>query len=256
VVLISDHGFHSDHLRPKFTPQVPAGITVWHRPQGVFAASGTAFAKDALIHGARLLDVTPAILHYFGLSVGEDMEGRVLAEAFEEKRPVEFVPTWENPDGTRQKRSSLSKADSKALLDQFVALGYIDEVSENPDEAAAETNRENKWNLARAYLYAGKDEDALPLLENCFAAYPERSDSSLRPPITSNATGSCVSKRNRMTPPASPDSATGSPSAPPPVMPCASAAVRKPPANKRTNTPRNHWTSFSSPACRVPAPHS
>lgn len=176
VVLISDHGFHSDHLRPKFTPRVPAGITVWHRPQGVFAASGAAFAKDELIHGARLLDVTPTILHYFGLPVGADMEGRVLVEAFEEKRPVEFVPTWENPDGVRQKRSSLSEADSKALLDQFVALGYIDEVSENPDEAAAETNRENKWNLARAYLYAGKDEDALPLLEDCFAAFPERSD--------------------------------------------------------------------------------
>ena len=176
VVLISDHGFHSDHLRPKFTPRVPAGITVWHRPQGVFAASGAAFAKDALIHGARLLDVTPTILHYFGLPVGADMEGRVLAEAFAEKRPIEFVPTWENADGTRQKRSSLSEADSKALLDQFVALGYIDEVSENPDEAAAETNRENKWNLARAYLYAGKDEQALPLLEDCFAAFPERPD--------------------------------------------------------------------------------
>ncbi|MDB4454055.1 alkaline phosphatase family protein, partial [bacterium] len=30
VILVSDHGFHSDHLRPKFTPRVPAGITVWH----------------------------------------------------------------------------------------------------------------------------------------------------------------------------------------------------------------------------------
>ncbi len=176
VVLISDHGFHSDHLRPKFTPRVPAGITVWHRPQGVSAASGSDFAKDALIHGARLLDITPTILHYFGLPVGADMEGRVLVEAFAENRPVEFVLTWENRDGTRQKRSSLSEADSKALLDQFVALGYIDEVSENPDEAAAETNRENKWNLARAYLYAGKDEQALPLLEDCFTAFPERSD--------------------------------------------------------------------------------
>ncbi|MEX1115566.1 MAG: alkaline phosphatase family protein, partial [Akkermansiaceae bacterium] len=176
VVLISDHGFHSDHLRPKFTPRVPAGITVWHRPQGVFAASGPGFAKDELVHGARLLDVTPTILHYFGLPVGADMEGRVLVEAFEEKCPVAFVPTWENPDGPRQQRSSLSEADSKTLLDQFVALGYIDEVSENPDEAAAETNRENKWNLARACLYAGKDEMALPLLEDCFAAFPERTD--------------------------------------------------------------------------------
>lgn len=176
VVLVSDHGFHSDHLRPKFTPRVPAGITVWHRQQGVFAASGPGFAKDELVHGARLLDLTPTILHYFGLPVGDDMEGRVLVEAFEGNRPVETIPTWEDPDRPRRKRGSLSEEESRALLDQFVALGYIDEVSGNPDEAAAETNRENKWNLARACLHAGKDELALPLLEDCFAAFPERSD--------------------------------------------------------------------------------
>ena len=42
--------------------------------------------------------------------------------------------------------------------------------------AAAETRRENQWSLARAYLYSGKTEQALPLLEHYFAAYPERSD--------------------------------------------------------------------------------
>lgn len=63
IVLVSDHGFHSDHLRPRFTPRVPAGITVWHRPQGVFIASGPGFARDGLVYGGRLLDVTPTILH-------------------------------------------------------------------------------------------------------------------------------------------------------------------------------------------------
>jgi hypothetical protein len=67
VILVSDHGFHSDHLRPKFTPRVPAGITVWHRPQGAFIASGPGFQRDELLFGARLLDVTPTILHHFGL---------------------------------------------------------------------------------------------------------------------------------------------------------------------------------------------
>ena len=176
VVLVSDHGFHSDHLRPKFTPRVPAGITVWHRPQGVIAAQGPGFKQDELMHGARLLDIAPTVLHYFGLPVGEDMEGRVLSEAFAETRAVDFIPTWESADGKQQKRGSLSEEESKALLEQFVALGYIDEVSSDPTEAADETNRENKWNLARACLYGGKYAMALPLLEDCFAAYPERTD--------------------------------------------------------------------------------
>ncbi|MEO7100485.1 MAG: tetratricopeptide repeat protein [Luteolibacter sp.] len=178
ILLVSDHGFHSDHLRPKFTPSVPAGITVWHRAQGVIMASGPGFKQDTLIHGARLLDVAPTILHYFGLPVGEDMEGRVLSEAFSEHRPIITIPTWENPDGPKHNRGSLSTEESKALLDQFVALGYIDEVSSDPTAAAAETNRENKWNLARACLYGGKYEMALPLLEDCHASFPERADYS------------------------------------------------------------------------------
>lgn len=178
IVLVSDHGFHSDHLRPKFTPSVPAGITVWHRPQGVLMANGPGFKRDELIHGARLLDITPTILHYFGLPVGEDMEGRVLGEAFSERQRVETIPTWENPDGPKQGRSSLSTEEGKALLEQFVALGYIDEISADPTAAAVGTNRENKWNLARACLYGGRYERALPLLEDCHAARPERSDYS------------------------------------------------------------------------------
>ncbi|MES2475803.1 MAG: alkaline phosphatase family protein [Verrucomicrobiota bacterium] len=176
VMLVSDHGFHSDHLRPKFTPRVPAGITVWHRPQGVIVANGPGMRQDELIRGARLLDITPTVLHFFGLPVGDDMEGRVLEEAFVEPRPIERIPTWETGDFPA--RTALPPAASDALLEQFVALGYIDEIATDPNEAAAETHRENDWNLARACLYGGKYEQALPLLENCHAARPDRADYS------------------------------------------------------------------------------
>ena len=177
IVLVSDHGFHSDHLRPKFTPRVPAGITVWHRPQGVFIASGAGFKRDELVYGARLLDIAPTILHWFGLPVGADMEGRVLEEIFDgPKRPVETVPTWETGDDSQRKRKSLGPGADKALLEQFVALGYIDEIPDDPGQAAAETNRENDWNIARACMYGQRYAQALPLLENCFHAAPFRTD--------------------------------------------------------------------------------
>ena len=177
IVLVSDHGFHSDHLRPKFTPRVPAGITVWHRPQGVFIASGPGFKRDELVYGARLLDVAPTILHWFGLPVGADMEGRVLADIFDgPRRPVETVPTWETLGSTRKARKSLGAGADKALLEQFVALGYIDEIPADPGQAATETNRENDWNIARACMYGTRYAEALPLLENCFHAAPFRTD--------------------------------------------------------------------------------
>ncbi len=176
VMLVSDHGFHSDHLRPKFTPRVPAGITVWHRPQGVIAACGPGFKSDDLVFGARLLDIAPTVLHYFGLPVGEDMEGRVLEDAFLERRPVETLPTWENPDAPRQARAESGAAADKALLEQFVALGYIDEIPDDPGQAKAETDRENDWNMARACMYGQRYEMALPLLESCYHAQPARTD--------------------------------------------------------------------------------
>jgi predicted Zn-dependent protease len=176
VMLVSDHGFHCDHLRPRFTPHVPAGITVWHRQQGVFAAKGPGIQPDALVHGARLLDIAPTVLHWFGLPVGEDMEGRVLEEAFSDRRPITTLPSWETEKPLIKDRGALSADQSRELLDQFVKLGYIDEISADPSLAAAETTRENSWNLARACLYGGRYEQALPLLENCHFEFPERSD--------------------------------------------------------------------------------
>jgi tetratricopeptide (TPR) repeat protein len=176
VMVVSDHGFHSDHLRPKFTPRVPAGITIWHRPQGVFAVAGPGFKQDELVYGARLLDIAPTILHWFGLPVGDDMEGRVLAEIFAERRPVATLPSWERPDAVRPARTGLDEAADKALLEQFVALGYIDEIPDDPGQAASETTRENDWNMARALMYGQRYEEALPLLESCFHAQPFRSD--------------------------------------------------------------------------------
>ena len=176
VVLVSDHGFHSDHLRPEFTPRVPAGITVWHRNQGVILAKGPGIEPGQDLHGARLLDIAPTLLHHFGLPVGADMEGRVLREIFSGDEPVQTIPSWEATRDLPKRRGSLSAEDSQALLEQFVALGYIDAISSDAGEAAAETRRENQWSLARAYLYSGKNEQALPLLEHCFNAYPERTD--------------------------------------------------------------------------------
>ncbi len=176
VMVVSDHGFHSDHLRPKFTPNVPAGITVWHRPHGIIAARGPGFRTDELVFGARLLDITPTVLNYFGLPTGRDMDGRVLEEAFVEYRPLPQVETWEEPGGIVRERLPADDRTNRALLEHFVALGYLAEMPGGDARAAAETQCENDWSLARAYLDAGRAVDALPLLESCVARQPGRTD--------------------------------------------------------------------------------
>jgi hypothetical protein len=129
--------------------RVPAGITIWHRPQGVFVAQGQDFKQDELLFGARLLDVTPTILHFFGLPRGEDMEGRVLEEAFATPRPVATIPSWEQPDDGGTLRADLGEEGNRALLEQFVALGYIDEIPQDNTAAIEETTRNRKRGIAK-----------------------------------------------------------------------------------------------------------
>ena len=174
VMLVSDHGFHSDHLRPKFVPKVPAGITVWHRDHGIFAAAGPKFARDQLIHGAGLLDIAPSVLQLFGLPVPENMEGRVLPDAFHEPQTV--TRTEESPVNLATRSSQLSDAENQALIEQFAALGYMEKPTGDPNRDAASTERENRWSLARALMDGGRVIDALPLLEDLYNEMPERTD--------------------------------------------------------------------------------
>src|SRR5436853_7800577 len=82
VIIVSDHGFHSDHLRPWDTPETPLGPAVWHRQHGVLAIRGPGVQVDERIYGASILDITPTILTMFGLPVAEDMDGKCLVDAF------------------------------------------------------------------------------------------------------------------------------------------------------------------------------
>ena len=66
VILMSDHGFHPDELRPKMIPTEPAGPAIEHRDLGIFVISGPGIKKDEVIHGAGLCDITPTILALYG----------------------------------------------------------------------------------------------------------------------------------------------------------------------------------------------
>jgi predicted AlkP superfamily phosphohydrolase/phosphomutase/tetratricopeptide (TPR) repeat protein len=179
VILLSDHGFHSDLLRPLNTPHLPAGPAIWHRPLGIFCMRGAGVKRDERIYGASLLDVAPTMLTLFSLPVGQDMEGRVLVEAFEQPPSLDFIPSWENVPGDAGMHTAgteLKPEESDALLQQFIALGYINPPDKNRDRAAAACRLEQNWNLARVYLETSRFAEALELIEQVHTEAPERSD--------------------------------------------------------------------------------
>jgi tetratricopeptide (TPR) repeat protein len=141
---------------------------VQHRQFGIVCMKGEHIKQDERIYGASLLDVTPTILTLFGLPVGEDMDGRVLVQAFEHPPEISRIASWENEPGECGMHPAdlrMDPAAAQAVLQRFVALGYIQPLSEDVSKAVAIAVRESKYNLACDYLDARRPNEALPLLE-------------------------------------------------------------------------------------------
>lgn len=175
VMLVSDHGFQPDHLRPRNIPDEPAGPAYEHSPQGVFMLKGPGIKKDELLYGASLLDITPTILTCLGLPVGDDMDGKVLTQIFEEERVPQSINSWEDVEGECGMHGEQEEGDedaAKRALDQLVELGYMDKPSDKDEDNRKKATDECNFNLAKAYMDGGKLEEALRLLEALYESEP------------------------------------------------------------------------------------
>lgn len=192
VVLISDHGFHPDHLRSSTIPDIPAGPAVEHRDFGVLAISGPGIKKSEALHGASVLDVAPTILTLFGLPVGEDMDGRVLTHLFARQPNVSTVPSWEHIAGADGRHASHQQLDSIAAheaLEQMIALGYIERPDEDREAAVAQTIRELRCNLGEAYQDGDRHIEAHQIFSHLNAADADEQRFAVRLFVSCQALG-------------------------------------------------------------------
>src|SRR5688572_26870688 len=179
VVLVSDHGFHSDHQRPATIGRDPNSeetAAAWHRQYGVLAMRGPGMKRDERIYGATLLDVTPTILTILGLPIGADMDGRVLVDALEQPREVRRVPSWDDEPGDAGTHPADLRQDpflAADAIEQLIALGYLPEPARDQRVAAQVARLEAKFNLAAVHLNAGRPEAARPVLEELCEERPD-----------------------------------------------------------------------------------
>ena len=175
VIIVSDHGFHPDHLRPQALPKEPAGPAAEHRDHGIFLAVGPGIRQDHLIHGTRLLDITPTLLTLFDLPVGEDMDGDALLDIYDNPPEITSIPSWDDIEGEaglHPPDKILSADESKEAIEQLVALGYIEQPDSDNKTAVQQTQRELDYNLARSYLDCGRVGDAVELFEKLWQTWP------------------------------------------------------------------------------------
>jgi len=192
VILMSDHGFHPDHLRPASIPDIPAGPAIEHRDFGILAVSGPGIKKSEVLHGPSVLDVAPTILTLYGLPVGEDMDGKVLSQAFVKTPKVAYIPSWEEvsgADGSHPPHTRLDPVAAHEALEQMIALGYIERPDENREIAVDKTIRELRYNLGEAYQDDNRHIEAQQIFTELHAADPDEQRFAVRLFVSCQALG-------------------------------------------------------------------
>jgi len=176
VILMSDHGFHPDHLRTSYIPAEPAGPAVEHRHFGILCLNGPALRAGEQLFGASLLDLCPTILTLFGLPPGRDMDGKVLLTAFKQPPSVAPIESWDavpGDAGTHPPETRLDSAASAEAFKQLVDLGYVAPPGPNVQDTVDECQCELKYNLARAYRDGNCCAEAAALAEELWTRWPK-----------------------------------------------------------------------------------
>ncbi|QPN63876.1 alkaline phosphatase family protein [Synechococcus sp. CBW1004] len=176
VIIVSDHGFHSDEQRPGWIPCEPAGPAAEHRYFGMVVMAGPGLRQGERIHGTSVLDIAPTVLTLFGLPVGLDMDGNAQVQAWQDPPVVERISSWETVDGPSGCHPPGSTQDPRAIaaqLEQLVALGYVSPLPDDRSEAVRETVRELDYNLSRALADGGRPYESIPILETLWREWPK-----------------------------------------------------------------------------------
>jgi len=176
VIVMSDHGFQSDHLRLRRTPKFNAGPAMEHAPYGMVVMAGPGIAKGEQLFGASLLDIAPTILRLMGLPVGEDMDGKVLEQVFEKPVEVATIPSWEDvpgEDGMHPEGMQQDPVEAALAMEQLVALGYVEDPGENANAASKKGRDDIQYNLALVHKGAGQIEKAYQILKDLVLEDPE-----------------------------------------------------------------------------------
>lgn len=167
VIVMSDHGFESGNKRLLEMPKVQAAPAMDHRQFGIFVAMGPNIKKNEKVYGLSLIDVTPTILHHFGLPIGEDMDGKVALDIFKQPKKIEYIKSWEEVSGDfaelMQNKESDAFSDDETLK-QLIELGYVERGDEKMEIAVRKTKCDLKQNLARVHLGKKNYEEAKHIL--------------------------------------------------------------------------------------------
>ena len=146
----------NDQLPPPLQAGAGYPAEAIYRGSGMLIFRSPGVRADQLIHGARHLDLCPTILHLAGAAAGEDMDGRVLTDAFIEAPEVlDPVVSWSDAAGP--------------IPQAFEPTGLTTPLLRRVTEQIA---TENQWRRVRTLLVSGRTAEGLALLIRLYYTNP------------------------------------------------------------------------------------
>lgn len=170
TILLSDHGFHCDRLRPTGSSKIKDGRPVaWHRLHGIVAINGPNIKNDQRVYGASLLDIAPTILGMLGCPIPKDMDGHALTQIFKGD-PVQFdeIDTYETPqDDHCSPDAEEDPWVAREMLLRLTELGYIE--GDSTEDVVLDRAR----NLGQVYASTGRPMLAIEQYDKVLAKKPD-----------------------------------------------------------------------------------
>ncbi len=122
LMILSDHGFERDK-----DPQKKGGTHESRRTtQALLMMAGPRLRRGTLAKPVGVLDVLPTMLELAGLPAAEDMPGRVVRQAFEDRQSLlPRVASYAFDESAD--RSERETSGDAAMKERLRALGYIDD---------------------------------------------------------------------------------------------------------------------------------
>ena len=101
-----------------------------HRLHGIVVLKGPGVNRGSTLDDAVITDIAPTILYQLGLPTAADLDGRLLAEAFDPdwlaRRPLRQVPSFgTRGDSVAVDANAPGSGASEELIERLRGLGYI-----------------------------------------------------------------------------------------------------------------------------------
>ena len=105
-----------------------APLTGWkgtHTRDGIFIAHGPGVKQGFRVEKASILDITPTLLHSFGIPMQDMMDGRVLDEIFTDDSKFSMRSAGKKITNQNLDAYSFDKEEKSLIEERLRKLGYI-----------------------------------------------------------------------------------------------------------------------------------